>query len=595
MRKFGINLVAILALLFGLVATVPVPPVLADCPDGTDSVLVGDFIVCDADPGPENSDAQLDGGLGDDTLIVTDTASVEAVDGDGADDGEGDDLEGAGDGGNDVIVVDGSVGGIYGDYVTGDGGDDTIIVNGEVDDDVVGDDADEGDGGNDTITVNGAVGGDVLGDTTAEGDGGDDLITINGYVDGDVVGDDVGGDGGGDAITINADFSGALIGDGAYGNGGNDTITVNGRYMGFLMGDSVSGNGGDDTITINGQAMTMLWADAANGDGGDDTIIINGELFNSYVYGDNVSDDGGSDVIVVNGTVSGELIGDGATHDGGDDSFLINGTVYGDVVGDNVDDDGGDDTIVINGTVYGDVVGDEAENCAGDDTIVVNGLVDGNIFADVAGSCGSGLTAPSGGGGDDTVQIGGGGVSYATVCQDIHVATASHQQGVVSGIIDGEGDYTVNNGNDTLVFDLVSGSEEEVANLAAYLAGLDPDGSVASVGGQSYNFQNFENIIVNHIAIDQGPARLYDDGVTLGFANAGGVVVCNGPSGLRAATIDFSLVQSGQLSFGTNGFTVNLSPVSNGSYAVHVFKDGVEQINDANGDGVADGLFVFGF
>jgi hypothetical protein len=539
MRKLLFNLSAIIALLIGLVATVPVAPALADCVDGDDDP---NTIVCDADPGPENSDTQLDGGFGDDTLVVEEGVTVEWVEGDGADDDRGGDFAGEGDGDDDTIIMNGTTEGISGDYVDGNGGDDTIIV--------------------------GAAG----------------------FVDGDkgggVVGDDASGDGGNDTIIIDGIVIGEVAGDYAGGTGGDDTIEVNGLVFGFIAGDDTGDAGGDDTITINGGLFGDVVGDYSEYQGGNDTIIIGstGGVFGS-VIGDDVGGGECAQACVI------------ASGDGGDDVIIVDGIVFGDVVGDYVAGAGGNDTITVNGYVGGSIYGDEAYWFDGNDTITINGDVNGDVIADTYSTIG--LQGPGincvdvCGGPDDTVIIGAGSVSYSTACGDISVTNANIRQGTVGGLIDGDAFYDYGS-NDSLVFNIVTNSQAEVDSLNAYLYSLDPYEDTASVNGETYNFWNFESLRVQAIMYTDGPARVYDDGMTLAFSTAGGVAVCHGPSGLRAATIDFANVSEGQMQFGDNGFVVTLTPNGSGLYEAHVFKDGVEQINDANNDGVADSTFMFG-
>jgi hypothetical protein len=115
------------------------------------------------------------------------------------------------------------------------------------------------------------------------------------------------------------------------------------------------------------------------------------------------------------------------------------------------------------------------------------------------------------------------------------------------------------------------------------------------VNGQTYNYQNFEELNVNATIYTEGATRIYDDGVTLAFAVADGIQICNGPSGLKAGLIDYGRLTAGQREFEANGFVVTLEDVGSQHFKMHVWKDGVEQFDDADGDGVADDLFVFGF
>lgn len=722
MRKL-INLAMLLAMVFGLVATVRPQPVLALCEDGTSS---SDILVCDTDPVPgvDNGDAQVDGDHGGDLIVITSDATVGAVDGDGAATGVGDtsDNPTTGDGGDDLIFIDGEVtDSVYGDYVVnGAGGDDIIIVNGYVDNGVIGDNVVTETafgydfiGGSDLIVIDesGDVG-SVIGDgninvgalNESNFYAGADSIFVYGYVEEFVAGDgdyvDAGceescglhAEGGADQIYVGATGdTGPVMGEGsnfevgcgfscgisAYG--GNDAITIEGvaysnrNYSAAVMGDGIAayvaceedcGNyveGGQDSIVLNGAAYGNVYGDGlsnfvdcydycgASTYGGDDQITINGEMVEAYVSGDGIETNdyaqGGNDTITINSEayiiVSGDdiyawsaqggndtiVVAEGATSvygvqgdgidayygQGGDDTIVVDGAAYY-VVGDGMDTtvgeeipltgatecvtdfdcggslEGGDDTITINGVV-GYVSGDYADGCAGDDTININGAVLYDVYGDDAYiNCHS----HRGTSGSDVVNIGAGGVTYGQVCGDVDVTTVDRRQGTVGGIIDG--DYTINNaGYDALNFGLLTPSQDEADSLAAYLASLDPSGGSVVVNGQTYNYQNFEELNVYATLYTEGAQRMYDDGVTLAFAVADGIQVCNGPSGLKAGLIDYGRLTAGQREFGDNGFIVTLEDVGSQHFKVHVWKDGVEQFDDANEDGAADDLFVFGF
>ncbi len=222
-----------------------------DC-DGTTG---NDVINCTTNPvNPEN---QIDGDLGDDNITQAAGVTTSYIDADGQSgvaDGPG-----AGPGGNDTIVNNGTVTiSISADFVTGKPG-------------------------NDSVTNNGTTG-DILGDETYDttAQNGDDVIVNNGIVTGTIRGDGnaslalEGGSGGNDIITNNG-TTGNIIGDsGATGVGGNDTITNNGAVTGNIISDNsttlgnpATGNGGNDSITNNGSVGGYI--DAGEGN---DTVTI---------------------------------------------------------------------------------------------------------------------------------------------------------------------------------------------------------------------------------------------------------------------------------------------------------------------------------
>jgi hypothetical protein len=210
----------------------------AQCPDGTTG---DDVLVCSSNPGGD-----VEGDLGNDSITVNTGVQAGDIEGDGAVPvNPGDDNGGGGNGGDDVIVNQGDVDLIFGDYVGGDGGDDTITNDGDAVL-IVGDFAGGADG-NDTITNNGTVG-NIYGDDNFGNDGGDDTITNTGTA--------------------------GII----YGNEGNDTISNDGTA------DSLEGDSGDDQI-LNAGTVNM----GINAGTGDDTVTI--ELGSTVVN----TIDGGAD------------------------------------------------------------------------------------------------------------------------------------------------------------------------------------------------------------------------------------------------------------------------------------------------------------
>jgi hypothetical protein len=306
--------------------------------------------------------------------------------------------------------------------------------------------------GNDSLVVDSGVfansaSGDSLDDGSMNtGAGGNDELTINGDVD-IVEGDTTIGNGGNDIIEINGNV-GCVSGDNVDGKGGNDRITVNGDVSCSVSGDDASLDGGDDVIKVNtaGTVGDIYGDYAANG--GDDQITVDGNA--SVIFGDEVFiGDGGKDTIIVNGQAF-AVIGDSTLNgNGADDRIFINGFVLG-VVGDGAEGNGGNDIIVIDGEVF-DVIGDGTySGDGGNDVITINGTVNRDILADQVG----------GDGGDDTVILGVG--------------------SSVAGVIDGE------DGFDRLKFGMLRQSQ---------LAGLDPALGSITIGGNTFYWFNFEQLI----------------------------------------------------------------------------------------------------
>lgn len=252
---------------------------------------------------------------------------------------------------------------------------------------------------------------------------------------------------------------------------GDDILVLHLSYFeGDVAGDGLedgtanTGDGGDDYMLIDAiNPIGIVAGDKTVGNGGNDTIIVS---YIRIVAGDIVTGAGGNDYILVELSATDGLYGDYSGGDGGDDTIILDGAIYqGMVAGDLAGGDGGDDTIVINGFVYNgvDVCGDflTGGGNGGDDTITVNGTV----YGDVLGDC-----VARGIGGNDRIIIGDGAIVY--------------------GVIDGEG------GNDILNF---------LAALQSDLNLLDPAGGTITIGGQTYNWRNFETLLGIVQAIQSNP------------------------------------------------------------------------------------------
>ncbi len=256
---------SVVAIVVGLwmVGAAAVLPARAVCPDGTPG---NDVIDCTTNP-PAEGDVGAD--LGNDSVTIENGVTSGIVGGDLLPDGTGN----IGDGGDDVIINNGTV---------------TIGLGGDIS---------SGDGGDDTLTNNGTINGYLSGDYSYGGDGGDDIITNNGTVGIDIDGDFQTDNGGDDTIINNGSVVGNVTGDGVSTNGGDDTIINNGSVTGDIEGDSVSNAGGNDSITNSGS----IGGNIIGGDGNDTvTVIVGSDV------GGTISGDAGTDTLTFSGSTSDE-------------------------------------------------------------------------------------------------------------------------------------------------------------------------------------------------------------------------------------------------------------------------------------------------
>ncbi|MBI1276713.1 MAG: hypothetical protein GC179_01160 [Anaerolineaceae bacterium] len=293
-----------------------------DC-DGTPG---NDVINCTVNP--TNPDAQVDGDLGDDNITVATGVTVDFIDADGETSGA--DNKGAGNGGNDTIVNNGTVNvAISGDYVTGAGGNDTITNNG---------------------TVGTIYGDEAAGTVTSSGD---DNITNNGTVVNDIIADDNATAGGNDTVTNNGTIGGTID-----AGGGNDVVTNN--STGSV--NNINAGNGNDNVTNNGTVNGTIDA----GDG-------NNNVTNSGTVGAGITSGNGTDTINNSGSVTGSIdAGDGnnsVTNDGSVSANIVTGV--------------GTDMIVNNGSVSGSIsAGDGNDTVDIGDGATVGGTIDGGAGTD---------------------------------------------------------------------------------------------------------------------------------------------------------------------------------------------------------------------
>jgi hypothetical protein len=223
--------------------------VQAQCPDGTTG---DDVLVCSSNPSGD-----VEGDVGDDSITVNTGVQAGDIEGDGAVPvNPGEDNGGSGDGGDDIIVNQGDVDLIFGDYVGGNGGDDTITNDGDAVL-IVGDFAGGADG-NDTITNTGTVG-NIFGDDNFGNDGGNDTITNTGTA-GTIYGNEgddtitnegtaesLEGDAGADQI-----FNSGTVNLGISAGTGDDSVTID---IGVSVGDTIDGGADTDTLTFRVQTQ----------------------------------------------------------------------------------------------------------------------------------------------------------------------------------------------------------------------------------------------------------------------------------------------------------------------------------------------------
>jgi len=301
--------------------------------------------------------------------------------------------------------------------VTGGGGDEAFIGNSAANVIEGGDGADTIDGGagNDTASYAGSNAGVVISlrDSTASGGDADgDVLTDIENLVGSALIDNLSGDnginvlegGGGDDVIVGFDgddiLSGGAGNDTLRGQGDNDMLSGgagNDTVLGGLGDDTqngdagddfMNGQGGDDIINGGDGIDTLLGAsgnDTLNGDGGDDDINGNGG---------NDAINGGDGADTLNGAIGFDTI------NGGDGADIISGgnqndTLSGDAGNDTLNGDAGND--IVNGGVGDDTL----TGAAGAD--VLNGD-DGND--NLSGS--SGGDDLFGGAGADTLNGGGG-------------------------------------------------------------------------------------------------------------------------------------------------------------------------------------------
>jgi hypothetical protein len=373
-----------------------------------------------------------------------------------------------------------------------------------------------------------------------------------------------------------------------------------------------------DAPALSGSALppsTYCISDNLDTPCSDDTYVNDGSISATYGYVNvGVIDVLGNDSYTNNGSISAtdaEILNAGILDVAGNNEVVNNGSI-----------EASNGTINIGiGTLSLDALLNQQNVCVadpcgpsgvGNDTITNNGSVvatNGEISIGIASGLGDdtinlndGSTtigddaAVLAGDGSDTVKLGSAGVSYGTQCGDIKVTTVVDKGGPkVGGLIDGDGIVDIAGGSDTLVISVTSDSDSSVADLQARLDALDPENGSITIGDNTYNFSDFENLRAVGNIFTLGPTKLYDDGVVLAFTSpsGNGIDLCDGPKGLLAGNIDFNELDKGQRDFGANGLSVHVDDLGGGQFKAHILDAGAEQMNDADGNGAADSSFVF--
>lgn len=204
----------------GAVELQTLPPI---CPDGTP---LDDVLYCQIDPPVfSNPDSNVDGDIGNDTIIVQTGVTVNQVNADA---------------GIDIITVDGAAvttvnAGADGDTVTVQNGALVTTINGAA--------------GNDTIT--GQTGTTV---TTIDSGDDDDILIIGGTVTGNVMS-------GNHDDTVNVQSTADGGGDNILpldGGAGTDTLNIDFAVDGAIMDLLAAADPANDSITVNGETYTWL-------------------------------------------------------------------------------------------------------------------------------------------------------------------------------------------------------------------------------------------------------------------------------------------------------------------------------------------------
>ncbi|MEQ9032102.1 MAG: DUF11 domain-containing protein, partial [Aggregatilineales bacterium] len=366
------------------------------CPDGTSG---NDAIVCEfSPPVGSNTDANVHGDAGEDTITINEGVTVNQLQGDLPLQSFDDPYVQTPNGSADILINNGTVvESIFGDTVyDADGADDTITNNGTI--------ANPNATADTGMFSNGLLAGDFLLTSTADTTvlGGDDTITNNGTVRGAIMGDvgvvslDVNAYGGADTIINHGTIEYPLNYD--------PQLVISPVYVGSIIGDSVLFNGADDIITNTGS-------------------VINN------IIGEDAYDTAGNDTITNTGTVGGSILGEwmlagwfdypNPLHEAGEDIIINSGTVVGNVYGDYIEQantqsdaqtglrpstgEGAADKITIDGDIGGSVFAE-----GGDDTVIVTLNATGGA---------DNILDLYGGDGEDTIIFDYSGLDYATLLQ----------------------------------------------------------------------------------------------------------------------------------------------------------------------------------
>ena len=530
--------------------------------DGANVLDVSGVTAADFD-NPNGLSIEINGGDGNDTILLSNDFGANVDAGDGDDTVTGGNLPDtiqAGDG-DDVVN-----GGLGNDQINGADGAD--ILNGDDGDDVI-------DGGNNADNISGGVGDDVL-------DGGSGQDTVSGGLGFDTVSGGTGNDqlfGGDNGDVINGNSGD----DNIDGGNGNDTINSG------VNDDTVVGGQGDDSITtdsgndvINGnEGNDFISAGSGNdfivGDDGDDRIF--GGSGDDQAFGDN------SDPTIIstgNDTVNGQSGNDTILGGGGID--ILNGGEGDDLIQSGDLDSQRFGLISINDVTFspeGDggppspLFGGAASFTAGaGDSNAVNADLDQNGIVDV-------ITANTG---TNTISIlfGNGGSFNAPV--DVTVGGAPTDIAAADIDADNDLDLLVTNSADGTVSVLVNDGAGNLTVASSPAVGTQPS-SIVSVDLDGDG--DFDIATTNFV--DSTVSILTNNG-TGTFTAASTLAVGTNPQDIFSTDIDNDSDQDLVITnFGTNNVSIFLNDGTGVFSATPLLTGGNQPTESAAGDLNGDG------
>ncbi|WP_018390128.1 autotransporter outer membrane beta-barrel domain-containing protein, partial [Ancylobacter sp. FA202] len=258
--------------------------------------LGDDFIGLFASEGGDIRVDDIDGGWGDDTILLSATDRRSDVGVDDISGGLGDDFIG---------LFASERGEVRFDSISGGFGDDVIGLLATKGGEISGNDID-GSFGDDKIGLIATKGGEIRVEDISGGDG-DDSIRLVASKGGEIRFDDISGDGGflssgDDRIVLSATDGGDITGDDIDGGWGDDQIALRADGGGIRI-DDIDGGSGDDDIFIGGTDAEGTWISLDNirGGSGDDLVVLSGldNMNSNFFIGGEVDGGRGFDTLVV--------------------------------------------------------------------------------------------------------------------------------------------------------------------------------------------------------------------------------------------------------------------------------------------------------